>query len=102
MPHRFTSLYFTLLHFTLHFTSLHFTSLHFTSLHFISLQLNCQVKKPKVIGSTSVAVTPSAKVNDGDRYKADLAKEKKKLKEIKNKSKKERNQDMCEVLGRGC
>ena len=60
------------------------------------------MKKPKPIGSTSVSVTTGTKVNDGDRYKADLAKEKKKMNEIKSKSKKERNKDLCEVLGRGC
>ena len=39
---------------------------------------------------------------DGDRYKADLAKEKRKMDERKARSKKERDRDMCEVLGRGC
>ena len=57
-----------------------------------------------MVGSTSVSLSTNSdgKVNDGDRYKADLAKEKRKVNEIRNKSKKERNKDLCEVLGRGC
>jgi hypothetical protein len=55
-------------------------------------------RKVKILKSTEFKES----TEDGEKYKASLAKEKAKSDAIAKKTKEERRKDLCESLGRGC